>query len=679
MSFQLSKITAGCLACLSFVAAAQQSVTPIEVLSVTATRSQASLADVAGNLSVITGDTLQSVSHEHIQQAMVRVPGAWISRGNGQEHLTAIRSPVLTGAGGCGAFVFAEDGISLRAPGFCNINMLFDVNSEQAGSIEVLRGPGSTLFGSNAVHGVINVLTPDPLALPDIQLGLEAGPNDYVRGRLGWTHKYQHSALAIYGNLTNDGGYKDDSGFDQQKFNVVHQYQKDALAVKTVLSLSNLNQETAGFIQGFEAYTDESRKRENPNPEAYRDNQTARFYSKVEYRPDENTAISITPYLRWTDMTFLQHFLPWQPVEENSHYSAGFKSHFERQYDDIVLMTGFDLDLTRGELQETQDEPFAPTLPEGDHYDYRVDASVISPFARVTWQATDDLVVTAGARREFTTFDYDNRLSDGSACAEGVEGCRFSRPADQEVSYSEWSYQVGANYRLTDDHRLYAKASRGYRAPQATELFRLQAGQLITDIDAETLDALEVGVRGQWHSLFYDVTAFDMKKDDVIFQDTQRQNISGGSTTHRGIELALNYQHQSGFFARFAGTLARHEYDSDLTLSRESIQGNDVDTAPRHMASLQAGWDWQDYRAEFEWVHMGDYYLNPENTAEYEGHDLLNLRASARITDEITASVRLLNLTDEDYAERADFAFGNYRYFVGEPRSVFFSLSYQLR
>jgi iron complex outermembrane recepter protein len=35
-----------------------------------------------------------------------------------------------------------------------------------------------------------------------------------------------------------------------------------------------------------------------------------------------------------------------------------------------------------------------------------------------------------------------------------------------------------------------------------------------------------------------------------------------------------------------------------------------------------------------------------------------------------------LNLTDVDYAERADIAFGNYRYFVGEPRSVFLSMAY---
>ena len=135
---------------------------PIEQITVTATRSKNSLNTLDSNLSVVTADDIAFINQQHINQAIVRVPGGWISRGNGQEHLTAIRSPVLTGAGGCGAFYIAQDGISLRAPGFCNANQLFDANTEQAARIEVLRGPSSTLYGSNAVHGVINVITPNP-------------------------------------------------------------------------------------------------------------------------------------------------------------------------------------------------------------------------------------------------------------------------------------------------------------------------------------------------------------------------------------------------------------------------------------------------------------------------------------------------------------------------------------
>ena len=43
----------------------------------------------------------------------------------------------------------ASDGIGLRAPGFCNVNQLFDANTEQAGSVEVIKGPATALYGAS--------------------------------------------------------------------------------------------------------------------------------------------------------------------------------------------------------------------------------------------------------------------------------------------------------------------------------------------------------------------------------------------------------------------------------------------------------------------------------------------------------------------------------------------------
>ncbi len=108
-----------------------------EVVSVTADRIEKQIREQSLAISVIDKQDIDNIGHTHISEILSQTPGVWISRGNGQEHLTAIRSAVLTGAGSCGAFYFAEDGIPLRAPGFCNVNALFDVNAEQAERIEV--------------------------------------------------------------------------------------------------------------------------------------------------------------------------------------------------------------------------------------------------------------------------------------------------------------------------------------------------------------------------------------------------------------------------------------------------------------------------------------------------------------------------------------------------------------
>ena len=650
----------------------------IERISISGHKQNTALIDLSSNVAQLDQALMALISQEHIQQALVRVPGTWISRGNGQEHLTAIRSPVLTGAGACGAFFMAEDGLSLRAPGFCNTNQLFDSNTEQAGMIEVLRGPQSTLYGTNAVHGVINILSQDALSQNPNSIAVDGGPHDYLRGKFRVASNTQKQGLLVYGNLTQDGGYKDDSGFEQQKINFIYQTQGELWSSKSMLAYSNLNQDTAGFIQGQESYKDDSLKRSNPNPEAYRDAKSLRAYSKITYTPNESSEFSVRPYLRWNDMQFLQHFLPWKSLEENSHRSLGVQMQYNKRYDEIRLLTGFDWDHSEGELQETQAEAFSPTIPQGDHYDYSVQADVYSPFAQVIWQLNEASKLIGGLRYEHTDYDYNNRLSDGDACETGVENCRFTRPTDTVLSYKEWSGKLGFNHQWTNEHAVYGQLSRGYRAPQVSELFRLQAGQTSAELKAETIDSIELGMRGQLQELFYELNLFKMQKANVIFQDSQRQNINGGQTSHQGLEFAFRYVFLEQYYLSTAGTLATHKYDDTLTLSREDIQGNLVDTAPKEMASAQLGWQSENGATlELEWQHLGSYYLNPENTADYAGHNLLNLRASFELSSQLSLNARLLNLSDQDYAERADFAFGNYRYFVGEPRSLFVGLRYQ--
>ena len=75
---------------------------------------------------------------------------------------------------------------------------------------------------------------------------------------------------------------------------------------------------------------------------------------------------------------------------------------------------------------------------------------------------------------------------------------------------------------------------------------------------------------------------------------------------------------------------------------------------------------------------MDSYYLEPDNEHEYNGHSLLNLRVSSQFNERFRGTLRVTNLTDEDYAERADFGFGNYRYFVGQPLGAYLEISYQL-
>ncbi len=651
----------------------------LEEILVTATRMEQEGQYVPLSWSAVDEGTLQLIGHVHITETMQRIPGAWISRGNGQESLPSLRSPVFTGAGSCGAFFMAGDSISLRAPGFCNINQLFDANTEQAGRIEVIKGPATALYGSNALHGVINVLSAAPSAIN--ALSVEAGPYDYYRGKYAYGAVNGAHGISLRLNGTTDGGYKDDSGYDQQKLTARYDYQGDVWQVTSVIDYANLNQETAGFVQGFKAYEDEDIKDSNPNPEAYRDVRSVRAYSRASRALGEQHTLVLTPYLRDNDMDFLMHFLPWQPLEENGHSSLGFQGAVHSDFASWNWVNGIDLDYTDGWLKETQDGDFSPNQPAGVHYDYQVDALNAALFSQVSWRS-GALELSAGLRLDYTGYDYDNRTGDGAACAPEATACRFFRPADRDDSFTNLSANAGASYALDDNHVGYLRLASGFRAPQAAELYRLQSGQRVADLDAEELENIELGLRGTVAGvLAYDTSVYYMEKEEVIFQDSNRQNISGASTSHYGLEISLDYRLAENWYLNGAASFARHRYDSstDLLGATSDIKGNDIDTAPRRFGSAQLGWEFNaDSVAELEWVYLGSYYLNADNTAKYDGHSLLNLRVSSQLSSRWHGTLRVTNLLDEDYAERADFAFGNYRYFVGQPLGAYLEVGYAL-
>ncbi len=174
----------GLLAAVISMAVAQASLAqqaPVEDLIVTATREPAPRLALIGNTARLDDKRISLTNHQHIHELGVAAAGTWLSRGSGQENLTAIRSPVLTGPGACGSFLTLENGIPTRPTGFCNVNQLFEIPSELAASIEILRGPATALYGSNGLHGTLNFLLPEPGKKPGWRAGLEAGPDEFKR------------------------------------------------------------------------------------------------------------------------------------------------------------------------------------------------------------------------------------------------------------------------------------------------------------------------------------------------------------------------------------------------------------------------------------------------------------------------------------------------------------------
>ena len=631
-----------------------------------------------GSVTVVGTEAIELTRANHVHELLVRVPGVWVSRGSGHEHLTAIRSGVLTGAGACGEFLLLENGVPIRPAGFCNVNNLFEVNTEQAAAVEVVRGPASALFGGNALHGVINSVT--ATSAEAWRGSIEAGPYDYTQARIeagaaGW----RISALS-----TTSGGYRDDTGYGQQKAYLGAAATVGGWSVANTVSATLLNQETGGFVRGYRAY-DSPARTSNPNPEAYRDAWATRATSVWQRTLANGRALTVTPYLRRSSMAFLQHFLPGQPLEKNAQTSGGvvvrIEGGGERRWSAGVVAERFGATLSERQDAPTVGSAFlVATRPAGTHYDFDVGGMTLAAFYDTGLDIGADIELIASARLERNSYEYDNHhligntRDDGTPC--GFGGCLYTRPADRDDAYTNVAGRLGVQRSAGPDATLYAVAGLGFRPPQTTELYRLQSGQTTADLDSESLRAVETGVRGVLGGLEFDVAAYLESTRNLIFRDADGFNVSDGATDAGGVEADLAWRAGQHAF-ELAAAWGRHQYafTRDAGRGERIVDGNDVDTAPRWLGSARWRWSGEALRSEFEVAYIGSHYIDAANTARYGGHALLNWRGDWDVTPRLRLFARLLNVLDAAYADRADFAFGSYRYFPGMPRQAYLGVS----
>ena len=649
----------------------------LDEVVVTTARSESLRIDNPGNIATL--DPSEAVNLFPVE-LVNRAPGVHIHRGSGQEHLTAIRSPVLVGGAGAGSFLYLEDGIPMRAPGFANVNALMDAQPQNGGSVEVVRGPGSALYGSNAVHGLIN-FTSAPLDNSDRAASLAYG--SYGRHAVGVQIAQQHADFTSRITLDLNGdheGYRDEQGFAQQKVRLETAWQNGATGYRASLSHMNLNQETAGYATSYE---DETIAQGNTNTDAYRDARATRGYVRMTRDLEDGATLTLTPYFRSNEMDFFMHFLPGTPLEKNAHDSMGLQSSYARQTANVSYVAGIDIELTNGELSEVQEGPnvFGTKYPQGTHYDFEVEAQVIAPYMHAVWDWSDKTQITTGLRLEMTNYDYTTNAATNP-------GGFLFRPSDRSDDFSDLSPKLGLVHKLAENRRVFANLARAARAPQVTDLYRLRDSDRtdgidpdVSAIDSETLDSLEVGYRAVYPGASYEVTAFMMQKENFHFRDAGDNYVTNGETEHMGVELSMNWALAADLELQTNLTYAQHEYAFNNTVtganSAETItSGDQIDGAPETLGHTALTYkNSERLSTALIWEHVGSYYMDASNTTEYDGHDIFALNVNYDLEGDTALSFRIDNFFDEAYATRADKWFGNDRYFPGEERRFMLRLS----
>jgi iron complex outermembrane receptor protein len=690
-----------------------RSIEELEPVVITATREPEPLKETPASISLLRPEAIKLAAPNHPQQILGQVPGVAISVTNGEGHQTGIRQPISTNP----LYLFLEDGIGVRPTGFFNHNALYELNIPMAGGIEVTRGPGSSLYGSDAIGGVINVLSRPAGEGPEMSLSSEAGSYGWLRelASLG-SGETRFGGVRADINITHTDGWRDQTGYGRQSGNFRWDWRPDAdTRLKTIIGYTRIDQETgANSPLPWNLY--QNAPETNLFAPAYRKVQALRISSEYERRVGEGL-FSLTPYFRDNAMDLNGSFnfnSGDARIEKTHSQSYGLLSKWRQDFPEFKrarLILGVDSESSPGTRREdalnlTSTGTGASTrytgYAEGKRiYDYDVTFRSLSPYVHTEISPLEKLRMTAGARYDVLGYDFQNRLGGGAAT---VNGPRFYGQSESASRFfSRLSPKLGVTYQVTETTTVYGSYNRGFRVPSEGQLFRPGLGAnaaLAQDRAALALalkpikaDQFELGTRGKFLGLDYSLAGYRLfKRDDIASTRNTATNLSysenAGKTESRGIELSLGRALPGKLHLETALSYAKHEYRE--WRSTADFSGREMPAAPRFVGNTRLTWKpAESLSAQVEWVRMGGYFLQDSNegttsaadprrgVAKYDGHHLLNCRASYDVCRNVSVFARVLNLADRRYADSASVASSTAVYSPGLPRTFYAGLEWK--
>ena len=661
-------------------------------VTITDTREAALKSETSATVSQASEEDIEFIQPGHPSEVLNRMPGVHVNVTGGEGHMTAIRQPITTSA----VYLYLEDGIPTRSTGFYNHNALYEINVPQSAGIEVSKGPGSALYGSDAMAAVVNVSTKAAPEETKGNVNLELGSFGWQRLLIGGgTASLNHGIRADL-NLTHTDGWRDSTEYDRQSANFrLDSFLDNGFKVKTLLNVSNIDQETAGSSRLLEDDYKNHPTR-NYTPISMRKVESVRLSSAIEKEVGARL-YSITPYFRYNSMELLPNWsLSYDPnTYTTENKSAGLMMKIRQDFVPMRtrLIVGADVDYSPGSMDQNRIDPtkegnyYIDYTVEEKLYDYDVTFASVSPYAHIETSPTDKLRINAGLRLDYMRYDYENNLT-------ALDSGSHQRPEDTEVDYKHVSPKLGATYAINDYVNTFLSYRHAFRVPSQGQLFRQGKSTNTVDLKPVKVDNYEIGLRGSLgeradSKVSYEVSVYYMVKSDDILTfkhaDGSRETMNAGETLHKGIETGLSMPLHADVDLAVSYAYTEFTYENWKPNETTDYSDNELEAAPRDIGNIALGYHPSQLnggKMELEFVHLGQYWMDQANTETYKGHQLLNLRIQYPVNPQFKLSARILNLEDKTYATNASYkpaAFGNpekFEYAPGMPRTAYVSANY---
>jgi iron complex outermembrane recepter protein len=661
---------------------------------VTATKEGKSKLKSPESITKLTQKDIEHISPTHPADILNKVAGVYIANVGGEGHITSIRQPISTS----GLYLYLEDGLPTRPAGFFNHNALYEINLPQAGALEVTKGPGSSLYGSEAIGGVINSITEPSPEKFEFKLNPEIGSYGWKRvlTSIGDYSEDLKTGFRLNTNITDNDGYQDNSDYGRQSVSLrTDSFPNDALAIKNIISYTNVNQSGVSGLKTND-YRNNPQKNYFHGDIGARDVYALRVSSEFNYEPNKYDAFTITPFFRDNEMGLMPSWqLTYAPEVWNTKFqSYGLLAKYRRNIPSIqtTVITGVDFDYspstnTVNDINAKANGGIYRDFTIGKRvYDFDANQLGISPYVHLEKAITQKLTASAGLRYDYFNMDYTDNLPSSFSTVQFNTGLNRNvtrlRPASGDTTYDQLSPKFGLLYSFNDKYSLYGNYRHSFRTPSATTLYRSSTTVNTDKLQPTEVDSFEIGTKGivnQW--LGYEVAVYhaSLTNDVVSYFDTNniRNTTNAGETTQKGIEISAFGKITEEVSYNLAGSYSKQEYDNfqyQCGSVNCNYAGYKVGLAPQTLGNASLRYEPQyikGFGISAEWVHVGSYFTNEKNTAQYDGHDLMNVRTDYAVNDTVSLYANLLNVTNTYHSVYTSNTNIGTEYRPGLPFAVF--------
>ena len=584
---------------------------------------------------------------------------------------------------------FYVDGVPYYEP------LSFDTDLGDVASVEVLRGPQGTLYGRNAIGGIVNISTRNPLEYQNTRVRLGYGRYNDLRTQISNYTKVSDKFGFTFGALYhhNDGAFRN-SYLDEKVDKMNETEERIGLYYKP--SESWLIRLTSNFTysdQGGYPYAPVDVETNTLQPISYN-----RYSSFRRLISTNGLGITYTgAVVSFNSQTSFQYIKSKQAIDqdftvtdksfvENARHqnmvSQEFtlKSNGDSRYQWVVGAFGM-----MEHVDRTVDN-FSPSAGSLSHTDYCVPTSSLALYHQSTYNIWRGLSATAGIRFDYehAKTKYDNQKVKAAPFTDGYLEYADLLPSasgesfESTKNFTQFTPKFTLQYNTTENNLFYASVTRGYKPGGFNKSF-------------STADQRSYEPEYSWN---YEVGAsVNLIRDlltisaDLFYIDWREMQITStiagvgnittnaGHTDSKGVELDIAFRPLKGlqFNANYGYTYARFlSYEKSETVS---YTNNRLPMVPNHTLSVDGNYTinplgWLDrIMINVGLRGLGRIYWAEDNLVSQDFYALLNAKV-ALTKGIVTWELWGKNLTDTNYmAYGFKSSSGNYAQ-AGKPLTI---------